>query len=269
MNTSFPEEQSQNTFIVLDGALINAPLLAYRYDDDPWFDQLYRGTRHAGAIEVSPCLIRPSGNSRFWEHQTAWGSFGVGIKTRVSAEKLIDHLRSLISLRLPNGQQSYCRFYSNKHLALLLDVFSDHEARSFSGPIFSWFSTHPAAPFDEVQLDGCGECRNRDNEGWFQLSSKHLDALSHIRETEFSHKLCQHLGLQPDGKTIDAIKRLNLQAQQYGFNSEREVATFVELAWGQDEHIHSSACQRILNDGSETAYQKLTALDRQIAYGDA
>lgn len=269
MKTLIPEKETSDSFIILDGALINAPLLAYRHDDEPWLDRLYRGTRHAGAMEISPCLIRPSENSRLWEHQIDWGSFGVGLRTNASAEELIGHLRSLISVRLPNGQHSYCRFYSNKHLPLLLGAFSEHEVRSFSGPISSWFSTHPTAPFDDIQLDGSGESRDLDSEGWFQLSREHLDVLNRSREIEFNHKLCQHLGFRPDTKTVDAIKRLHLQSQQYGFVSEREVATFVELAWGQGENIHSSACQRILNDANRTAYQKLTALDHQLAYGDA
>lgn len=269
MNTSALNEQVSSTFIIVDGALTNAPLLAYRYDDEPWFDQLYRSTRHAEALKVSPCLIRPSKNSWLWQHQSEWGAFGIGVRTNASADQLVGHLRSLISVRLPSGQQSYCRFYSNKHLPLLLGAFSEHEARSFSGPISSWFSTHPTSPFDEIQFDGFGEIRTLENEGWFQLKREHLNVLNLARDNEFSHKLCLHLGVRPDTTAIGDIRRLHTQAQQCGFVSEREVATFVELAWGQEKRMNSSACQRILNDANRTAYQKLTALDHQLAYGDA
>lgn len=269
MNTSVSDELASSTYIIVDGALINAPLLAYKYDNEPWFDQLYRGTRHSRAQEVSPCLIRPSESSRLWEHQSEWGPFGIGVRTHASAAQLIGHLRSLISVRLPNGQLSYCRFYSNKHLPQLLRAFTEQELRSFSGPILSWFSTHKTSSFDELYLDGFGAVRTLESEGWFQLKTEHLDALNRAREAEFSHKLCQHLGVQHDAHTMNAVKCWQDQAQQNGFFSEREAATFVELAWGQEERIKSSACQQILNDTNSTAYQKLTALDHQLAYGDA
>ncbi len=41
------------TWVVLDGALFNAPKLVYEHDDSPELDFLYRGTAHESALEVS------------------------------------------------------------------------------------------------------------------------------------------------------------------------------------------------------------------------
>ncbi|MGP4846241.1 DUF4123 domain-containing protein [Marinobacter sp. 1Y8] len=264
-----PQQQPLKHYILFDGAQINAPLLVYQNDDAPWIDPLYRGTRHASAIEVSPCLALPSSESRLWENADDWSKHAVILKTEVGPEVLISHLRSLISIRLPSGQLSYCRFYSNRQLPALLSVMDEAEQGAFSGPVREWCNPVSNGHWQNIAITSPNTNRTSADEGWFQLRDEHIVQLNQTKTTEFAKKLSAHLGNQNKRDAINDMQKIIRIAETYGFKSERDIARFAELSLSYQNKINEKACQSILHAPDKTSFEKFQMLDHQLAYGDA
>lgn len=124
-----------NTYLILDGALIDVPKLVYEHDDSPECVQLFRGTVHEAALEVSPCLVVPSCNSRIWEVESLWRHVGIIAVSGQGSQTVIEHFRSLLTVSLDGGGRAYFRFYSPTKLSDLLLILSEQERSTFSGPV--------------------------------------------------------------------------------------------------------------------------------------
>lgn len=258
-----------NVFLLLDGAKLNAPRVTYQHDDAPWADWLYRGTRHAPALEVSPYLVMPSDDSRIWDQQSAWAENGIVLKAKTAPGVLIEHLRSLLSARMPSGQLGYFRFYANTHLLRFLNALTESERNLFSGPIVEWRTLGADGSWHSIETSGHTEAKTSESEGWFQLSEAHIRAMNDSRAELFRARLMHYLGLENRPETVAQIEDLIQQAQGQGFRSEKDLVRYTEMAVCQPEYLRTEACQAILGDMGMANFQKLDRLDHQLAYGGA
>ncbi|WP_111498482.1 DUF4123 domain-containing protein [Marinobacter bohaiensis] len=268
-STELDREAIPNEFLLLDGAMIDALMITYKYDDSPWVEWLYRNTRHESAIEVSPLLVKPSAKSRLWENLGEWSKYGIVLKTKATTDTLLGHLRSLISVRLPSGQLSYCRFYSQSHLPNLLNAMNDGERATFSGPVETWENPSPNADWHAIPITPTGSIKQPEDEGWFQLTRKHIDQINGAKKEGYLKKLAAHLRMKPDEQSFSTLNAIVQQAETHAFSTEKDIARYTEMAIQHGERLKAPECQSLLANNELTNIEKLSRLDHLLAYGGA
>lgn len=255
----------QSACILIDGAVLDAPRFVYEHDDQPELAYLYLGTPHNEAVEVSPCLVKPSSASRIWKEQVQWREHAVVLVSDESLNVLAEHLRSLLSVQLPDGGYSYLRFYSPKQFQRLMGVFSELERNRFSGPVKEWLSFQGDGGWRWIKVDGSGQNRKAPDEGWFVLAEEHIEALSAGARDEFVVKLARYLGVEDRVKLHDLIR----DANSLGFRTEKDVSRYAELAVVHGERIKHPEFQAILSSSDLSAGMRLGEVDKRLAYGVA
>lgn len=261
----FNHEATQSAYILIDGAVLNAPRFVYEHDEQPELEYLYLGTPHHPAIEVSPCLVKPSASSRIWQEQARWQAHAVVLMSNEELDVVADHLRSLLSVQLPDGAFSYLRFYSPKQLQRLMGAFSDLERARFSGPVEEWLTFDVNGCLHRFTTYSAGEYREACDEGWFVLAQQHLEALSTGARDEFVGKLGRYLGVDDREK----LKELICAANAHGFRTEKDVSRYAELALVHGERIAKPEIQEILSRSDLMASARLSEMDKRLAYGVA
>lgn len=261
--------QSRELFLILDGARMDAPRFIYEHDDCPEMDVLYRSTPHEPVKEVSPCIVRFSENSRLWEDVNNWKSHGVAIESSADIHTLGHHLRSLISVRLPDGFFAYLRFYSPSQIAPLLSSLSDQELARFSGPVARWHYFAPTEGWKTVEVPGASESQEASYEGWFQLNEKHLRAIESGNEIVFRKKLAHQAGWPVTTESMSRIDKVVSKAQSFGFRSQGDIATYAELACYYGERLEEPNALAVLRSEDKPAEQRLAMIDSMMSYGDA
>lgn len=260
--------QHDSLYLLLDGALLDAPLVAYSNDDNPIVEPLYRGTRHEPALLVSPCLVKPSALSKLWQQQDQWRSKGVVLYCQEPIASLRQHLQSLISVRLPSQQLAYCRYYSPAWLASLLDTLSPAEVSSWSGPIKGWY-----AYFDNswscAEVDAPGEPRKLKDEGWFVLKQQQLDHWQTQEYQRFVDKAAEHLGCYTSSSEAGrrqraAVAALTREAHEFGFLMEYQCLHYLELAWRFPKELVSPLIAGMLRNPEQQPDQRLQLAEQQL-----
>jgi len=255
----------QSAFILIDGAVLDAPRFVYEHDDQPELEYLYLGTPHHPAVEVSPCLVKPSSVSRIWHEQVQWHAHAVVLISDENLSVLADHLRSLLSVQLPDGGYSYLRFYSPKQVQRLMGALSDLERDRFSGPVKEWISFQGDGLWHRIKTDGCSQYREASEEGWFVLAEQHIEALSVEARAEFVGKLGQYLGIDDRANIHDLIR----EADALGFWTEKDVSRYAELAVIHGEGIKHPELRAILSTSELSTGMRLNEVDKRLAYGVA
>ena len=259
------EKTIERAWLLIDGAVFDAPRFIYEHDDQPELEYLYLSTPHESAIEVSPCLVKPSPSSRIWSEQARWQDYAVVLMADEILPVLADHLRSLLSVKLPDGSYSYLRFYSPKQLVRLMEAFSDLERGQFSGPITDWLAFHNEGQWRRFRVDGQRPARRASEEGWFVLADHHIQALAAMTREGFVSRLARYLSLN-DASRLNALIQ---QASSFGFRTEKEVSRFAELAVVHGERIEYPEFQAILSNSEMSAGKRLSEVDKRLAYGVA
>ena len=254
--------------ILLDGALVEAARFAYTHDDNPAVQKLYAGTRHNNAIEVSPCLIQPSAASRLWDVEDQWRDFGIVLQSDTEPEVLADHLRSLISIRLPSRQLAYCRFYSPKWVGQLLESCTEDELKAFSGPIQRWF-TYEHTAWLSLAPTITGQSRSASDEGWFCLRQQQLDLFQAAEEQRYVERMASHFGCPSVTTTEgtaarDQLGQLILKARQYGFKQEHQCTHYLELAWRFPEELKTPELGSLMADQSLATDTRLEQAEKRL-----
>ncbi|MDX1597441.1 MAG: DUF4123 domain-containing protein [Marinobacter sp.] len=255
----------QSACILIDGAVLDAPRFVYEHDDQPELEYLYLGTPHHTAVEVSPCLVKPSSASRIWQEQAQWQAHAVVLISDENLRVLADHLRSLLSVQLPGGGYSYLRFYSPKQFQRLMGALSDLDRNRFSGPVKEWLSFWGDGAWHRIKADGSGQYREASEEGWFVLAEQHIEALSVEAREEFVGKLGQYLGIDDRANLNELIR----EADALGFRTEKHVSRYAELAVIHGEGIKHPELRAILSTSELSTGMRLNEVDKRLAYGVA
>lgn len=250
-------------FLLLDGAAFDAPRFVYENDDQPEIDYLFLGTRHQAALEVSPCLVKPSETSRLWQKQNDWQHKAVVVLAEEELPVIAGHLRSLLSVALPDGGYSYLRFYSPRQLRRLMLALNDQERERFSGPVREWLAFQPEGNWHSFRAGTLQPAMTASDEGWFALTDRHLEALAEDAREEFLGRLGRFLSINDQPR----LARLLQEANGLGFRSEKDVSRYAELAVTHGNRIRLPECQAILSNLSLPSAARLTELDQHLAYG--
>ncbi|MBD3640435.1 MAG: DUF4123 domain-containing protein [Marinobacter sp.] len=251
--------------ILMDGAAFNAPRFTYENDEQPDVEYLFLGTPHEAALEVSPYLVKPSAATHLWQVQSQWRDKAVVLIADESLPVIAEHLRSLLSVQLPDGGYSYLRYYSPKHLQRLMLAFNDQERNCFSGLVREWLAFLPDGSWQRITAEGSAPAKSASDEGWFVLSEQHMAALSGGAKDEFVEKLGRFLGLDD----LTKLNRLIEDADSLGFRTERDVSQYAELAVVHGDRIKHPQSQAMLSNPKLSERARLNALDKHLAYGVA
>lgn len=263
--TGLDSNTKTKAFILLDGAVFDAKRFIYENDDSPELEYLFLGTRHETALEITPCLVKPSETTRLWQTQPEWQNKAVILVSEESLPVVAGHLRSLLSVQLPDGGYSYLRYYSPKQLQRLMFTFNDRERNRFSGPIREWLAFQSDASWYRVSFEASQPAKTAADEGWFLLSEQHLAALSDSARSEFVEKLGRFLAMNDPVR----LNRLIENANSLGFRTEKEVSRYAELELVHGDRIKRPESQAILSNPELSARARLKALDQHLAYGAA
>jgi hypothetical protein len=131
-------------YVVLDAARVEAmPAQLFELEDNPEYFSLFFGTPQAELIDVAPYLVKVDMDSRLlaWMLDEGWGkSWGIFLTAAadVELEELFEHLRSLLKVKDPEGEELFFRFYDPRVLRIFLPTCNFQEIMQFFGPIISY-----------------------------------------------------------------------------------------------------------------------------------
>jgi hypothetical protein len=259
--TGLDSNTKAKAFILMDGAVFNARRFVYENDDQPELEYLFLGTPHEAALEITPCLVKPSETTRLWQAQTEWQDKAVILVADESLPAIAGHLRSLLSVQLPDGGYSYLRYYSPKQLMRLMFAFDERERNRFSGPVKEWLACQPDGSWSRYSSEASQPAKTASDEGWLLLSEQHLAALSDNARSEFVEKLGLFLGMDDQVR----LDRLIEDANSLGFRTEKEVSRYAELALVHGNRVKRPESQAILSNHELSARARLKALDKHLA----
>ncbi len=133
-----------SVFAVLDAC--GAPSVRPRLAAQPagsWVS-LYRDTAEEGLDGIAPYLAKADPDLVRWIAETAWATpWGVFLIAAKPLDELRLHLRRFLSVRAPDGDQWYFRFYDPRVLLRFFEVATDAQAESLLGPVTAFAVTDP------------------------------------------------------------------------------------------------------------------------------
>lgn len=258
---------SADTYLLLDGLASDVPFTAYTHDEHPVIEPLFRTTRHAEAIEASPWLVKPSPESRLFTNSKSWRHSGLVLHSDATMNTLADHLRSLISVRMPSKQLAYCRFYSPDWASRLFDSMTDGEFEAWSGPVSEWH-LYSEGNWSGYTSTATSAPRKAADEGWYMLRQDQLTKWEADEYEHFVGRAAQHLGLQQRdpyyANQKEYIRHLVQQAQSYGFTLEHQCMHYLELAWRFGNELSAPNWEKALADRQISANERLRQAEQHL-----
>lgn len=258
---------SDDCYLLLDGLAMDVPVTAFSLDERPKIEPLFRGTRHAEVIEASPWLVKPMAGGQLLSSPEVWQRHGVVLYSAVGKDILAQHLRSLISVRLPSRQLAYCRFYAPDWTARLFSSMHPEEFQAWSGPISKWL-IHSDDSWTAYTCDSTGQPKDVNDEGWYMLREEQLAQWQAEEQQRFIDRAMHYLGCKSYRADFavqrERITRLIQQAQSYGFTLEHQALQYLELAWRFPHELSTQQWTGYLADHSHTADQRLQFAEQQL-----
>lgn len=258
---------SDDCYLLLDGLAMDVPVTAFSLDERPKIEPLFRGTRHAEVIEASPWLVKPMAGGQLLSSPEVWQRHGVVLYSAAGKDTLAQHLRSLISVRLPSQQLAYCRFYAPDWTARLFNSMHPEEFQAWSGPISKWL-IHSDDSWTAYICDSTGQPKDVNDEGWYMLREEQLAQWQAEEQQRFIDRAMHYLGCKSYRADFavqrERITRLIQQAQSYGFTLEHQALQYLELAWRFPHELSAQQWTGYLADHSHTADQRLQFAEQQL-----
>jgi hypothetical protein len=126
----------QRLYAVLDAC--DAPAIQAKVAElrPPQVLCLYRGEIAPEILEVAPYLVRVDRVLLQWMIETLWrGPWGIFLVAKVEPEAVRKHLRKFLTVKDPNGEAMYFRYYDPRVLPTFLESCNRQELESFFGEI--------------------------------------------------------------------------------------------------------------------------------------
>nr|WP_059390473.1 DUF4123 domain-containing protein [Pseudomonas toyotomiensis] len=264
-----PLFESESLYLLLDGAALPALQIIYQHDDEPEAIPLYRGTRHAASMESSPVLYKLSEQKYLWENRARWRSAAIVLGSQSAMEALADHLRSLLSVKLPSGELVFCRFYDPALTARFLSSLTEDERSAWLGPIKNLWTLRQDDQWLHFGASYEAPAMTPDDEGWFSLRVEQLKSWQEEERRLFIQRLVAHFSSDERCSTphADLEKLIELrieQAEQAGIETEQQLFAFVELALQFPDAMDSPSVHKQLTNMDESAEHRLAAIEASL-----
>ncbi|CAI8853259.1 DUF4123 domain-containing protein [Pseudomonas chlororaphis] len=230
----------KNAALLLDGVSVEKlPQQLYTWSDTPNFEPLYLGTRWSALNDISPCLIRLSGQSdpvfqQFLAHaDKEWGYL---VFSDQPWQDMLDHFRWLTCVAHPQGTEVLLRLADPAVAHTLLSQAEQlNDARLF-GPCLQILTADAAL--------GCWHQHHRPENTIitphterYRLNDSQITLLDEVNFRSVVMRLDQHLNeyfprFQTKLQALERWKYLNeLASQSYerGFCSELEITLYANI----------------------------------------
>lgn len=226
--------------LLLDGISVeNLQRRLYEWSPSPSFEPLYLRTQWAGLAEVSPCLVRLAGPSdpilvQFLEHADAeWGYL---LFSQASWEEQLAHLRWLVSVRHPLGEDMLLRLADPAVANALLGHAVEKQEASLFGP-FELAVTADRTQQRWHQHARPGSAVSIVRSKPYQLSDAQLELLGEVSMRSTVIQLDAHMheffpAYQPhlaEPARWEHLHGLASTAYAHGFSSEREITLYANI----------------------------------------
>lgn len=227
-------------YLLLDGISIEVlPRRLYEWAESPDFDVLYLETPWAELSDVSPCLVRLSG-----QHDSALAAFvqnsqeewGYLLFSHASRDALLKHLRWLVCVSHPLGEEMLLRLADPAVMhALLGQAKQDNDATLF-GPIEQIVAADRIeSAWHRHQRPGSAVIQQENRP--YQLSDKQLDRLGDVAFRNILISLDAHMRdyfphyqstLNPSQRW-QHLHALAERAYSLGFSSEYDITLYANI----------------------------------------
>ncbi|MBA1233300.1 DUF4123 domain-containing protein [Stutzerimonas nitrititolerans] len=263
-----PSLEGIDFYILLDGAALSALRLIYQHDDAPEIELLYRDTRHDAALEVSPVLYRLNESSRMWDVQEQWQPAALIIESREGMDALANHLRSLLSVKMPSGEFAYCRFYDPSLTERFCNNLTQDELDAWLGPISSLW-VYSRGKWLRLAAPNPLSARLAEEEGWFSIHSEHLMQWQAQERQLFIQRMVMHFSgsgfhFGSNAELEKVIQQRTEQAGQFGISSEQHLLIFVELALQFSDSFDSPDILKQLTNTEESVEHRLAKVEARL-----
>ncbi|QNI01818.1 DUF4123 domain-containing protein [Halomonas sp. SH5A2] len=261
------KKEDESVFILLDGAVFPAMQRVYSYEMSPQVSPIYYGTRHGASLDASPCLYQPSGESEVWNCEEHWRTQGVVFVSACSYFEVLDYLKSLISVRLPNNQLAYWRFYSPEWLSKIMKALSDEDFSKFNGPVNQW-AAYVDGRWELYDAVSHSSVETNKEEGWFQLSQNCIEKLKNAKKEEFYIRLEEKLASEISNVSFEGLCREDVLktvaiAESLGFKSNYEIEWFTVTNYKYPGLMSRSDIKKSIEN------IEVAALERQLQVEEA
>lgn len=255
------------TYLLLDG--VSVPELSsklYQWYENPSFEPLYLGTEWNELCDLSPCLVRLSGQhdpvmQRFIENASEeWGYL---IFSKVGFDGVLRHLRWLVCVEPPQGDPMLLRLADP---AVAHQLLADGNVRLFG-------------PIEQVCAADCiegrwwqhmskGEPQKLAYEKPYRLSDAELEALGEVSFRQVVLHLSEHMRTFFPEYKLNADSRERLahmrdiaeQAYGQGMQSEREIFLYGNVFGylrGEDLEKHPDIASLLSEKSTLTPAQRV------------
>ena len=137
----WPNEFVRDVWMVVDGAR-DPQVYTHLRASYMEYSCLYNGQLEPPLEEAAPYLVRLEYQNRYTRQllEMAWGnSWGIVVICDESLEKLRRHLRTLLVVRGPRGQQLVFRYYDPRVLRVYLPTCGAEDLRAVFGPVETFY----------------------------------------------------------------------------------------------------------------------------------
>jgi hypothetical protein len=225
---------------------------------------LFVGPSEQDYSAFAPYLVRLDVGNLKWLHENLWRqAWGIFVVSRADLPMLQAHLRRFLLVRLPDGKQTYFRYYDPRILAVYAENCTSVEIEHFWGPVSAFgVSTEDDRVVFLKRKPAAGAEPPRFAAPW-KIRPEQADAFRHVAIRRFEEDTFIHLHkIFPDdcrvigGPRLREIIRSGIQrAGTYGITSQRDVCLYIDLQvqFGLDFDTNGSLpwVQAILNEQEE------------------
>lgn len=229
--------ESGGVYLLLDGARFeDVHRFIYQMDELPEYEPLYRGTFFAKAHEVSPCLVKVSGEKPemldWFFSEGAAERKAVLITSGMNLQELAGHFRKYLEARLPSRKIVLFRYYDPGILHALIPFGAKPQVAGMLAPcsglawnldgVFYELADRTDAEMNAAPLEG---------EQVFEFDDEIYAAMSAIaRKVAIRRNVREFAANAP---------------KLYAFAGEGRAHEFIELAWRKADHYNMTAEREI------------------------
>ncbi len=230
-----------HSYLLLDGAQIEGLVARiYGLEESPLLHLLYQQSAYEALAEIGPLLVavRPPSELAQVFQQEWQATAGIWLESDASEDDLVEHLRSLIHVRLDGDQTMLFRYHDPRIMALWLGALKTDERDPLMGPVKR--IRLPADSGAELALlrENKPQAFARyDDIPWLRLSQKQLEQMNQAKHACFDQRLLAHLqrffpeSLQ--GMDVAAQQQFaalcRQSAARYGYSAPDEVTRWAGL----------------------------------------
>jgi hypothetical protein len=230
-----------HSYLLLDGAQINGLVARiYGLEESPSLHLLYQQSTYEALADVGPLLVAVRPHSELAQvFQQEWqATAGIWLESDASEDDLVEHLRSLIHVRLEGDQTTLFRYHDPRIMALWLSALKTDERDPLMGPVKRLLlPTDSGAELELLRENKPQAFARYANTPWLRLSQEQLEQMTQAKHACFDQRLLAHLQrFFPESlQGMDAAAQQQFaalcrqSAARYGYSAADEVTRWAGL----------------------------------------